>query len=330
MERSVTLRARFDPGSLVFACAVDSPESTQDAFLLAQSIRHFAGRFSGNPVWVFYPGNVAPGTLAGATPTAATSSLPALTGATLAQFQGLGVAVLPFEQDPSTWALPLSGKVFAAAEAESRAVGAGAEVLAWMDPDSLVLNEPGTFWLPPGKAIGYRPVDLRLIGSPAAEDPDGYWRLVYEDCDVDPAQVFEVITSADRQPIRAYFNAGLVIVRPGYGILRRWRENLRTLAADTRLEPFFIRSRLYYVFLHQVALAGAILSTVAEEETYALPVTVNYPLHLHERYPENLRPGAIDDLISMRHDVFFRKPGWEQSLPAREPLRSWLMARVSR
>jgi hypothetical protein len=246
-----------------------------------------------------------------------------------AQFQGLGVTVLPFEQDLSTRALPLSGKVFAAAEAESLAAGMGAEVLAWMDPDSLVLNEPGTFWLPPGKAIGYRPVDLRLIGSPVAEDLDGYWRLVYEDCGVDHAQVFQVVTTVDGQSIRAYFNAGLVIVRPGYGILRRWRENLRRLAANTGFESFFSRSRLYHIFLHQAALAGTILSTLVEEETYPLPVSVNYPLHLHERYPENLRPGAIDDLISLRHDVFFRKPGWEQSLPARERLRSWLMARVS-
>jgi hypothetical protein len=38
MDGGKALEARSNPGSLVFACAVDSPESAQDALLLTQSI----------------------------------------------------------------------------------------------------------------------------------------------------------------------------------------------------------------------------------------------------------------------------------------------------
>jgi hypothetical protein len=67
-----------------------------------------------------------------------------------------------------------------------------------------------------------------------------------------------------------------------------------------------------------------ILSALAQREMEELPHIVNYPLHMHGQYPASRRPQALNDLVSFRYEDFFSDPDWEQMIPAREPLKSWL------
>jgi hypothetical protein len=294
---------------IIFACCADSPATVANALLLIDSIRTFAARFSGAPAWVLVP---------------RTLQLPDPLATGLSR---LGASLVQFTPEASVRSLPFSTKAIASAAAESAAAGA-AKLLCFMDPDSLILQEPLPFVLGPDKVFGCRPVDLKLIGSPWGEPPDDLWQLVYMHCHVEEARIYRVVSSVDRQAIRAYFNACLLIARPERGVFRAWRANLLRMAQDGELLSSVAQQPLRRVFLHQMALAGTVLSLVSRTEVQELPAYVNYPLHLHERYPAEHRPAWLNDLISCRYEQVFETTSWEASVPVAEPLRSWLIGRV--
>ncbi len=228
--------------------------------------------------------------------------------------------------------LAFAGKVWGAAAAEAWAEANGYPVLVWTDADSVVVREPTPMLLPPGVAFGYRPVDLALIGSPWGEAPDAFWQLVYEGCGVERIEAEPPITtSVDQRDIRPYFNAGMLVVRPEAGLLRAWRDNLLRLHSEPRFQQFLNPRELHWVFFHQAVLAGTVLTLVPREARLQLPHFLNYPLHLHARYPEDRRPASLAQLLSFRHDDLFDRPGWVEMVPAAgsdQPVLSWLQTQL--
>ena len=71
--------------------------------------------------------------------------------------------------------------------------------------------------------------------------------------------IFPVKTPVDREKLRAYFNAGVLILRPEMGVLRRWPSCFATLYTDSVFVTWCKQDQLKAIFLHQAALAGAIL-----------------------------------------------------------------------
>jgi hypothetical protein len=55
-----------------------------------------------------------------------------------------------------------------------------------------------------------------------------------------------------------------------------------------------------------------------------LPYLINYPLHMHNQYPSERKVSTLNDLITGRYDTLFQDPGWQEAIPIREPLKSWL------
>ena len=295
---------------LGFACVLAPGVPERQALLLAASVRTFGGSLADSPVWVLLPST--------------DGSLPASTRRELA---ACGAHLIPFEMDPALLELPFATKVFASAAAESQARGQ-VDNLAWMDTDSLVLKDPRELLLADHIAVGCRPVDLAWIGSAYDEPLDPFWRFVYECCRAPESRVFPMTTSVDQKQIRAYFNAGLLVVRPQSGLLQSWRDNLLTTSRQAGFEEYLRRDTLYRVFVHQAVLAGTILSLLRKEEIQELPHWVNYPLHLHARYPADRRPARLNDLTSARYEEFFDNPQWSEILPAEEPVKSWLTERL--
>lgn len=294
---------------LAFACLVVPGPPAAQAILLAESLRAFGGALASSPLCVMSP-----------------ASTP-LADADADRLIAWDVRLESFPLAGDVRAFPFAAKTVAAAAAEAL-VEDQADVLAWLDAGSLILQEPVDLLLPPGIAFAYRPVDHRLVGSRYDAPLDAFWTLIYQDCGVPEAHVFPMKPSVAEAPIRPYFNAGMLVVRPGLGLLRAWADRFLALYDQPRYQSFYQQNELYRIFVHQAALAGVILAALPPQAMRELPPHVNYPLHMHAEYPADRRPARMNNLVSLRYEEVFTGPDWESLLPVEEPLLSWLRARV--
>jgi hypothetical protein len=249
-----------------------------------------------------------------------------LTEATRQELFSLGARLVTFEMNPEAANFSFADYVTAASLAEGLAQGE-ASCLVVMAADTLVLQPPSALLLPPGKSLGACPVHLKLLGSGCDEPVDDFWSLVYQHCHVDVENIFSIQTVVDEQTVRAYFNAGLLVVRPERGLLRAWKADFDRLYNLANFEAFYRQSELYEIFMHQAVLAGSILSRLSAEGFLQLPFEVNYPLHLHSRVADRRRPASLSQLVTCRYEELtetFAIPEVNQLLQEDPALKDWL------
>ncbi|UCG01285.1 MAG: hypothetical protein JSW11_16915 [Candidatus Heimdallarchaeota archaeon] len=266
------------------------------------SIRQFAGPLSESPIWMFTP-----------------KSEKKIPKNLKERFLSLDVQIIPFSMDPKHRNFPFATYVFATATAESFAKRK-TDILAWLLPDTLIMNTPTHFLLPKGKSLGFRPVHHTLIGSIYNEPIDPFWDLIYRKCDVPVDKIFPLKTHVDHNILRPYFNAGFLVVRPERGLLQSWWNFFQESYNDPDFDRFYQKDERYTIFMHQAILAGVILSTLEKAELQELPFSYNYPLHLYHESPKEYRPQNLDNLITARYE----EVGWLNKVPLHEPLKSWL------
>jgi hypothetical protein len=294
---------------LVFACMLDDGEGESDALRLARSIRTFGGEYCFNPIWML-----------------SRRSEDDLSEATRQALFSSGARLVTFDLEPAGTLFPFVEFSTAAALAEGLAQGE-ARYLAMLACDTLVLQTPSPFILSAGKSFGGCPVHLKLLGSRFDEPVDDFWSLIYRNCQVDMERIFSMQTIVDEQPVRAYFNAGLLVVRPERGLLRSWQADFERVRSLPEFGPFYQQSELYPIFMHQVVLAGSLLSSLKPDEVQQFPFEVNYPLHLHEKVSEKRRPTSFDQLITCRYEDYaetFSNPKVQEMLRPHATLQNWL------
>lgn len=296
---------------IVFATAAQSLVALTQALLLARSLRAFGGALAGQPFWVYVPCDTV-------------RSDPVLAE----KLAAAGATTLDYTLDEEAAVFPFAPKTIAAGLAEDQAA-ATAPLLAWMDPDTLVLQEPSPLLLAAAKSLGCRPVDHTLIGSRISTPPDAFWTTIYDRCGILEDHLPTMTTSVDQQAIRPYFNAGLLVVRPQLGLLRAWSDAFLDVYLQPAYTVFYEQSPLYRIFLHQAMLAGVILARLAPADWLELPARVNYPLHMHADYPPAGRARRLNDLVTCRYDSAAPKESWAARLAIDEPLRGWLAAQRS-
>lgn len=307
-------RSGSDRPGVIFATFAESEEQLAHTVLVVESIRTFGGRFADAPIYVFAP-------------------------------SALGVAESIREEldrrwqveirrsDPpqdATW-LYFSSKVYAAGKAEAEAEEAGA-VLAWMDEDTIVLQEPAAVVLPEGVGLAYRPVMHNRSGTLYGKPPNEFWRRIYEVLKIDDSLLFPMVTPADGQKINAYFNAGLLIVRPEHGILRAWGSEFTKLYRDPVLAEMCRTDITHRIFLHQTALVGAVLHRLEPSHMVELDETYNYPIFFKQMYGANQEFDDIGEAVTLRYDVYFRDPDPDWSSRLRGPAEkvAWLAKRLGK
>jgi hypothetical protein len=296
---------------LIFAFMLGSGEAEKDALRLASSIRAFGGELCFNPIWLV-----------------SHRKEDELTEVTQQRIFSLGARLINFDPQSIKTKVAFSSYVTAAAVAEGMAQGE-ASFLAWLATDTLILQPPVSLLLPAGKSLGGCPVHLKLLGSGFDDPIDEYWGLVYRHCQVDVAHIFPMRTVVDEQLVRAYFNAGLLVVRPERGLLRAWQSRFEKLADLPEFHAFYTQNELYEIFIHQAILAGSILALLKPEEFQPLPFEMNYPLHLHTRVAAFHRPTRLEQLISCRYEEyaeFFDNPNLDVVIHIDQPLKDWLQA----
>lgn len=290
----------------VFATMAGTSSAAYEALLWARSIRAFAGRYADAPIWLMVPEHV--------------ERLPA---SLRVELNKNNVRLLAFDKGGVDDDFPFAGKTIAAGAAEALAED-HSPFLVWMDRDSLLIREPIPLLMADNKAFGYRPVDHTLIGSRTSEAPGPFWSRIYSFCGVDEGKLRPMVTSVDEQAIRPYFNAGLLVVRPGRELLRTWSETFMRLHQLPAFTVFYDQDFLYRLFLHQAILSGVILAGTVYEERHELTHLVNYPLHMHATYPAARRAARLNDVYSCRYDTLADDPHWERIIPIDDPLRGWL------
>ena len=297
---------------LIFATYAETPEEWRQTHLLAESIRTFAGQLSQAPVWLYVPEPISD-----------------VTDEMRGELQALDVEIETSRTPAEVEWLYYAGKTFAAGRAEAAAGGVAA-VLVWMDADTLLLQEPTDFALSDGIGCAYRPVMHNRSGSLATEPPDPFWSRIYQTLGLDPESLFSMVTPADRQTIRAYFNAGLMAVRPELGILREWGQSFTRLARDPALADMCHREVEKRIFLHQTALVGAVLNTVEPDALLELSDTYNYPIFFQKMFGANAEFDSIEEAVTLRYDVYFRDPdpNWSRQLTGPAHKISWLKERL--
>lgn len=301
-------------GELVFATHAQDEGELYCALVLAESIRAFGGSLSHAPIWVYVPEAFVPGDTA-----------------VVAHFVDLKVEIKRSRAPAESLRFFFAARVFAAAHAEYEATGT-ASVLVWMAEDTVVLNEPSAFRLAPDIACGYRPVMHNIIGSLYSRPPDPFWQRLYDRMGVPAEALFAMMTPADRQTIRAYFNAGLVVVRPERGVLQAWAEHFRGLYGDPGIVGATEQDVLKKIFLHQMALVGAILGRLSRAEMVELPASYNYPMFFKEMFGALEAFDSLADVVTMRYDVYFRNPApdWHTRLKGPPDTIAWLKARLGK
>ncbi|MBI3654698.1 MAG: hypothetical protein HY231_27005 [Acidobacteria bacterium] len=191
------------------------------------------------------------------------------------------------------------------------------ETLVILDSDTLFLGEPTAFILPPHVDVALRPVDVKGISTAGAKDGcDTYWRKLCQCCGVDYDDLPWRESFVDRQPIKANYNGGLVVVRGRLGILRRWadffflsmRQGLRPHAdgLSFRAGAGWVEPAVARLWgSNQAALSLAIWS--ASQRVEELSPRYNYPLHLHHQIDPVFAQTIFPHLLHVHYHWLFAK-----------------------
>ncbi len=298
----------------VFATYAETREQLRGARNLAESVRDFSGQYSQSAIRVYVPDDI---------------DIP---------MDEIREMFAPVDADIRVSHTPetarwfyFAGKTYAAGLAEKEAEGTAA-ILVWMDDDTIILKEPSLFRLDPKVSFSYRPVMHNRSGSLFGKPPDAFWSRIYDVLGVGDEKLFPMVTPADRQKVRAYFNAGLLVVRPEKGVLRKWGQDFTRLVEDTVLVNMCRENVDKRIFLHQTALVGAVLNTLARDELVELPASYNYPLFFEQMFEASSEFGTIDGITTLRYDVYFRNPDprWSEKLKGPAEKIAWLKARLGK
>lgn len=306
---AMVYQASTNGKKLVFTSVISPGEPGTNALLLAESIRAFAGRYSEAPIWLYV-----------------TSNTDALSCDIEDRLLALNVELIPFRVNREAAKFFFVPEIVAAAEAEEKAEGV-ADTQVWLATNTILLNEPYDLALPGGKNVGYRPVHITNVGSRIDSPLDDFWRLIYERCGVSEDRIFPMKTHVDENTLRPYFNAGHLVVRPEKRLIRRWRDLFLSLYNLPEFERFYSNG-LYRIFMHQAVLSAVILNSYPHEELLELPATYNYPLHLYNEDSTGRKPDSIEELVTVRHEGFYKDPDWEKKIHAKEFLRRWIAERL--
>lgn len=293
--------------NLIFSTIVYPDTSVEtDVVLLVESIRAFAGSLAQVPIWCFVP-----------------QYAKDVTPVIADRLHALGVTLIRFEIEQPATRFPFVADARAGALAEARAEKQ-TDILVWFSANTLVLREPTDLILPRNKHLAYRPVHHTLIGSPYDELPDRFWTLVYKHCKVPDDRIFPMKTHVDGKIIRPYFNAGILVLRPMKKLLQSWRDTFFDTYQKDEFCSLYERDKRYTIFMHQAILSGVILSRYQTDQLQELPHTYNYPLHLHDDDVTRHRPAVLEELVTVRHEGFYKNPAWYAHIPAGEHLKQWL------
>lgn len=299
---------------IVFTSFVELKEELVPLKVMVESLRTFGGKYKDAPAWIY-----------------TTDEFLASESEALAKLASLNVEFRSSQAPPdATWFF-LARKVFAAAQAETDAEGKAA-ILARLDTDTIFIQEPDEYLLPNGINLGYRPVFHRNINPLYNEPLDAYWTRAYQIMGIKESAVFPMVTPADGDTIRPYFQAGCIVVRPEWGILRKWAEMFTVLVQNSVIKALCEQDQRKRIFTFQVALTGAVLNNLDQDEMHQFSDRINYPIFFKEMFGANRDFHDITNAVTIRYEHFFVNPpeDWDKQLAGPADRIAWIKERFSK
>jgi len=179
--------------AVTFVCCVEAGPLESMTGRMITSLRRWGGRFASAPVLAVTPRRG-----------------PQLLPATRELFQEHGVRYVRYPvREQFSWN-NFMNKPHALLLAEQEAE---TPCLAWLDSDILILGEPGQLALEATEAFAACAPD-KNVGTAGPEDVnDPYWRRLGQALQVEVERLPWIVTAADRQKIRLYFNSGVFVFR---------------------------------------------------------------------------------------------------------------------
>lgn len=275
---------------------------------LIKSMREFGGEYKNAPYRIYISPDVA-----------------ASCSEKLEQLKGLNAEYKIINvPEEASWYF-LSGMVFSAAAAENDAKDT-VKIVVFLGSDTIILQQPDEFILADGVNLGYRPVMHRNISPLFTEQLDSYWSKAYEIMQIEPSSVFSMVTPADGDTIRPYFNAACLAARPEMGIFQKWSETYLLLCADSALKKECEPEPMRRVFTFQVALTGAILNNLNKSEIIEFSNRYNYPIFFKEMYGAQYDFHDISNAVTIRYESFFEDPilNWDTILNGPTNKIAWI------
>ena len=293
---------------VVFASYANIEEDFLDNFLLACSIRDFAGNLSDIPLRIY-----------------ASSGLDLKSAAD--KFSDLNVAF-------SQYAAPRKDIEYAFKSAAAKACETDVKEgnVVWLDRHMMVLNPCVDLLLNPLEQFAWRPPHLKLLGASADEPLNPMWATACGIAGVDLTARFPVYTEVDRKKIRPYFSAGHFSFRAEAGIMREWDDLFNRLADHREMKPYFddetlaVDGETVGIFLHQIALTLTVLKKLDRDALKPLPAFYGYPTRLHRDMERYYRATQMEQLRT----AFYSCRYGLTDMPVSERLASWIEDKAAR
>ncbi|HLL76604.1 MAG TPA: hypothetical protein VK421_15225 [Pyrinomonadaceae bacterium] len=307
-----------------FVACIEGGALEAQTLLLFDSIRRYAGRFSGCQLYALSPRPGNPISAGGRR-----------------RLDELGAE---YVDEPLNTECPEYGtanRVAAGAHVEGTRRH---EILVILDSDTLFLREPSELLLAPGVDVAVRPVDVKGISSTGPADPcDLYWRELCRRGGADYGRLPWTDSFVDRRRIKAHYNGGLVAVRGGLGILTRCaqiffesvRRGLRPNSdrGSFRAGAGWVQPAAANMWgSGQAALAVAIWNTTSRVRE--LPPTYNYPLHQHDGVDRALARKVFPRLVHVHYhwlfapDALASNPLFGRRGPLSAAQKDWLSSAI--
>ncbi|MCX6835502.1 MAG: hypothetical protein NTW07_10285 [candidate division Zixibacteria bacterium] len=201
----------------------------------------------------------------------------------------------------------------------------------WLDDDTVFLTEPAELLLDSAHSFAYRPVMHNRSGTLYDEPPIPFWARIYEKLAIPEERLFPMITVADKQKIRTYFNCGLMAFRPEKRIMNRWAGDFLLACRDSVLAQMCHENPTRRIFLHQAALVGAVVNSLPRNEMIELSGRYNYPVFFDKQYAATEPYNKIEDIVTLRTEVMLNNGGakWYRELIGAPEKIEWLRSRLS-
>jgi hypothetical protein len=290
---------RGDASLCLVTCVESGPLEAQ-TIRLAESLRRFGGALAGSELIAVTP-----------------RFGPPLTRATHRRFRELGVRHERIAARGGYAWYHYLGKPRALLAAEALT---GADVLAWLDTDVLVLGEPTELLLGPDLDFAAAVPDDGVIGSTGPGSPhEADWARLCELAGVELDDLPWVTTDLEGARIRLYFNSGVFAYRRGIGFSERYLE-LCTRVLESRFGfahngEHFTDQFCLGLTMHREGLRWG-----------RLPFALNFPEGSFMPHPDT-RGGIGQARLLHYHDAM-GAPAWETLLerlaPAHPEVHAWL------
>ncbi|MCL2364272.1 MAG: hypothetical protein FWC71_06370 [Defluviitaleaceae bacterium] len=265
-------------------------------FLLAHSIRDFAGDLSDAPMKIYVSSNLD-------------------VRDEMKRFDGLNVAFATYPYNKKRYRYAFKPAAAAACEMDVKEGN-----VVWLDRHMMVLSACTDLILNPSKNFAYRPPHLKILGASANEPIGDLWSMIFKIADDDVSKLFPIHTEVDNEKIWSYFSAGHFAFRAEARIMQAWDALFKQLVEHPDMQPF-LEDETVRIYLHQIALTAAVLKTQTVETLMPLPALYGYPTHLHNKMTQDNQVPQMDQI----HTAFFTKHG--NTIPKKHisaSLTSWL------